>query len=200
MENRKYELKVEILEKQCQEKDNEIESLNKVSIVKQLDKQLKRRNSQINILEKQLELSKKRCKNLENKKNNDIEVETYEDKKETVKEDQSEETENENEKEIEIEIETETETENKKVFEEFPKEVSEVNEEIEINKEESTEEEEDEEEEDEEDELSLVKKKIKKVYYYLDINTNNVYEIADDDELGDLLGVYDKKKRKIIKS
>ena len=74
MENRKYEIKVEMLEKQCQEKDNEIESLNKVSIVKQLDKQLKRRNSQINILEKQLELSKKRCKNLETKKNNDIEI------------------------------------------------------------------------------------------------------------------------------
>ena len=49
-----------------------------------------------------------------------------------------------------------------------------------------------------EDELSLVKKKIKKVYYYMDINTNNVYEIADDDELGDLLGVYDKKTRKIV--
>ena len=33
MENRKYELKIEILEKQCRDKDNEIESLNKVSIV-----------------------------------------------------------------------------------------------------------------------------------------------------------------------
>ena len=61
-QNKKHELTIQLLEKQCKEKDSEIESLNKVSIVKKLDKQLQRRNSQINILERQLTLSKRRCK------------------------------------------------------------------------------------------------------------------------------------------
>ena len=158
-----------------------------MSIVKQLDKQLKRRNSQINILEKQLELSKKRCKNLGKKK-----------ALESVEVEKTVEVEKKQEPNASISDEEVNEIVDNVIEETVPEKVEETVPENNEDDEQSSEEED--EDEDDDDELSLVKKKIKKVYYYLDINTNNVYEIADDDELGDLLGVYDKKKRKIVKS
>ncbi len=49
---------------------------------------------------------------------------------------------------------------------------------------------EEESEESSSEDISVYRKQIDKVYYYIDNETNHVYTIEDDDEIGDCIGIY----------